>query len=61
MSTCTHCGREIPIREAADYPEGWIEKHPEISGMCWECFLAWQEEHQRKEEGRTQEHGTRKT
>ncbi|MFA6364247.1 hypothetical protein [Methanoregula sp.] len=41
MSTCTHCGREITIWETVDYPASWIKQHPELKGMCLQCYQDW--------------------
>ena len=51
MSTiCPACKKEISIWEAPQYPAGWLKQHPEIAGMCWECFVEWREEQQKKTE-----------
>ena len=47
---CTKCSKPISIWESVDYPQGWIDKHPEIAGMCWQCFLEWKEQNQPKGE-----------
>jgi NMD protein affecting ribosome stability and mRNA decay len=36
-----NCGRN---EEAMIFPAVWIEKYPEIKGMCMHCFSQWQQE-----------------
>ena len=50
---CPKCAKEQSIWQTVDYPKGWISAHPEIAGMCWTCFLEWQEEQQKKVEEKT--------
>jgi NMD protein affecting ribosome stability and mRNA decay len=47
---CPKCGKEQRFWEIVDYPPAWIKAHPEIAGMCWECFVEWREEQQKKTE-----------
>jgi hypothetical protein len=35
------CGMD----EEMQFPEKWLEKYPEIKGMCLQCFSNWQREH----------------
>jgi hypothetical protein len=38
---CTKCKKEISIFDMPNYPAGLIKQHPELAGMCWQCFLEW--------------------
>ena len=41
MTPCTHCGRPVTLWETVDYPPDWIKQHPELAGMCLQCYQDW--------------------